>query len=150
MSWLRPAGARQEPSWVSSSSLVVNGGIYYVKDAALTLPPNDDREIHETRRPVIVLSGPSANSNRGWLFVLVAPISSSTSRKTHLCVKLSAGEGGLSKKGWVRTAAIQPLLKEDLSDQLGVVNAERLEQIHARLFQYMGLIDDLPAEEPNV
>ena len=72
------------------------------------------------------------------------PISSSTARKTGYCVKLNAGEGGLVKKGWVRVIAVQPLLKSDLQDRLGVVPAERLEEVQARLFQYLGLpIDDL-------
>lgn len=126
------------------SNPVINGGVYYVKDPVISLPPNDDRSIHEERRPVVVLSGPNTNSFAGWRTVLVAPISSSTSLKTQYCVKLSAGEGGLTKKCWVRVVAVQPLLKSDLEDRLGVLPAERVEEIQARLFQYMGLyIDDL-------
>ncbi|MFI6758977.1 type II toxin-antitoxin system PemK/MazF family toxin [Micromonospora sp. NPDC050417] len=121
------------------SKPVINGGIYYVKDSVITLPSNDDRQYHEERRPVVVLSGPNTNSFGGWRTVLVAPISSSTSLKTSYCVKLSAGEGGLSKKCWVRVIAVQPLLKSDLEDRLGVLAAERLEEIQARLFQYMGM-----------
>lgn len=122
---------------------VINGGIYFVKDSAISLPPNDDRSYHE-RRPVVVLSGPDTNSFAGWRTVLVAPVSTSTSLKTTYCVKLAAGEGGLNKKCWVRVIAVQPLLKSDLEDRLGLLSAERLEEIQARLFQYMGLpIDDL-------
>lgn len=126
------------------SNPVINGGVYYVKDPVISLPPNDDRNIHEERRPVVVLSGPNTNSFAGWRTVLVAPISSSTSLKTQYCIKLSAGEGGLTRKCWVRIVAVQPLLKSDLEDRLGVLPAERLEEIQARLFQYMGLyIEDL-------
>ncbi|WJK32708.1 hypothetical protein [Solwaraspora sp. WMMA2065] len=39
---------------------------------------------------------------------------------------------------------MQPLLKSDLQDHLGVLAAERLEEIQARLFQYMGLNIDEP------
>jgi mRNA-degrading endonuclease toxin of MazEF toxin-antitoxin module len=130
------------------SSLVVNGGVYYVNDTALSLPPNDDRTYHEARRPVVVLSGPDTNSNRGWRTVLVAPISSSTSLKTGFCVKLSAGEGGLTKRCWVRVVAIQPLMKSDLGDRLGVLGGDRLEEIQARLFQYMGLADEVDGPAP--
>lgn len=90
------------------------------------------------------LRGRDANSLAGWRTVLAAPISTSTKRKTSYCVKLGAGEGGLSKKSWVRVISIQPLLKSDLQDRLGVLNADRLEEIQARLFQYMGLpVEDL-------
>lgn len=125
------------------SNPVINGGVYYVRDSLISLPPNDERQIHEERRPVVVLSGPDTNSSDGWRVVLVAPISSSTSLKTSYCVKLSAGEGGLTRKCWVRVIAVQPLLKSDLGDRLGVLSAERLEEIQARLFQYLGL----PIEE---
>lgn len=123
---------------------VINGGVYFVKDSVVSLPPNDDRNYHDERRPVVVLSGPDTNGLAGWRTVLVAPISSSTSLKTQYCVRLSAGEGGLAKKCWIRVIAVQPLLKSDLEDRLGVLSAERLEEVQARLFQYMGLyMEDL-------
>lgn len=127
---------------------MINGGVYYVKDSAITLPPNDERVVHDERRPVVVLSGPSTNSFAGWRIVLVAPISSSTTLKTQFCVKLRSGEGGLSKKSWVRVVAVQPLLKDDLQDMCDTLSAERLEEIQARLFQYMGLtLDELEESE---
>ncbi|MFI7552505.1 type II toxin-antitoxin system PemK/MazF family toxin [Micromonospora sediminimaris] len=129
------------------SSPIVIGGLYYVKDSIVSLPPNDGRNIHDERRPVVVLSGPNTNSFAGWRTVLVAPTSTSTSLKTKYCVKLAAGEGNLPKKCWVRVVAVQPLLKSDLQDHLGVLSAARLEEIQARLFQYMGLhieeLDDI-------
>ncbi|MDG4763624.1 type II toxin-antitoxin system PemK/MazF family toxin [Solwaraspora sp. WMMD406] len=117
----------------TTNSLVINGGIYYVKDKAISLPPNDGRNYHDERRPVVVLSGPDTNSLAGWPTVLVAPISTSPKLKTQYCVKLGASEGGLPKKCWVRVVAVQPLLKSDLQDRLGVLSAERLEEIQARL-----------------
>jgi hypothetical protein len=57
----------------------VAGAVYYVRDRGLTLPPNEDRAYHDERRPVLVISGPETNSDTSWNFVLVAPISSSTS-----------------------------------------------------------------------
>ena len=97
---------------------------------------------------MVVLSGPNTNSSAGWRTILVAPLSSATSLKTGFCVKVSAGEGGVARKCWVRVIAIQPLLKSDLQDRLGVLPAERLEEIQARLFQYLGLgIEELPEPE---
>jgi mRNA-degrading endonuclease toxin of MazEF toxin-antitoxin module len=123
-----------------TSSPVVQGGIYWVTDEDLSLPPNDNRKTHP-RRPVVVLTGPETNSFAGWRLVLVAPISSESTRKTQYCVRLSAGEGGVSSKCWVRVPAIQPLLKEQLGDMSGILSGQRLEEIHARLWQYLGLLE---------
>lgn len=129
------------------SSPILNGGVYYVPDSLISLPPNDERQLHEQRRPVVVLSGPATNNSNEWRTVLIAPMSSSTQLKTGYCVKLAAGQGGLRKKCRVRVIAVQPLLKSDLGDRLGLLPGERLEEIQARLFQYLGLpIEDL--EEP--
>ena len=91
------------------------GDIFYVEDKSLSLPPEDDREVHDRRRPCLVLSCAEKNSQRNWPIVLVAPISSSTTRRTEYCVKLSQGEGNVAKKCWVRVPAIQPVAKTDMS-----------------------------------
>jgi mRNA-degrading endonuclease toxin of MazEF toxin-antitoxin module len=132
-----------------TSKPVINGGVYYVDDSVISLPPNDDRMYHNERRPVVVLSGPDTNSDDAWRTVLVAPISSSTSRKTRYCVRLAASEGGLAKKGWVRVIAVQPLSKTELADRPGVLPAARLEEIQARLFRYLGLLTGEESEEPS-
>ncbi|MDG4803738.1 MULTISPECIES: type II toxin-antitoxin system PemK/MazF family toxin [Micromonospora] len=123
-----------------TSSPVVQGGIYWVTDTDISLPPNHDRKTHP-RRPVVVLTGPDTNSHAGWRFVLVAPISSESTRKTVYCVKLSAGEGNVASKCWVRVPAVQPLMKDQLTDMIGILPAQRLEEIQARLWQYLGLVD---------
>ena len=60
---------------------VYAGGIYLVHDGALRLIPEEDRVVHATRRPVVVVTGPNSNSDQGWPFLLVCPLSTSTSRK---------------------------------------------------------------------
>lgn len=117
------------------------GGVYLVADRDLSLPPKDDRLVHEERRPVVVLSGLSTNGDTSWPVVLVVPLSTSTSRRTRFCVKIGAGEGNVTKRTWARVPAVQPLAKDSLQDHLGVLPAERLEQIHAKLLQYMDVID---------
>jgi mRNA-degrading endonuclease toxin of MazEF toxin-antitoxin module len=119
---------------------IVIGGLYYVKDEYLTLPPESDRTIHSERRPVVVLSGPETNSSLDWPFVLCCPISGETSRKTQFCVKLSAVEAA-GKKCWVRVPAIQPLEKIQLEDHIQTLNEDKLELIRARLLQYLDVID---------
>jgi mRNA-degrading endonuclease toxin of MazEF toxin-antitoxin module len=121
---------------------VVIGGVYYVADDIISLPPNDDRDIHEERRTVIVVTGPETNSDSDWDFVLIVPTSGSTSRRTPFCVKLAAGQGNLTKKCWARVPAVQPLLKSDLQDHCGVIPEQPLKEIQARLAEYMGLLTE--------
>lgn len=59
--------------------------------------------------------------------------------KTPFCVKLNQGEGNVTKKCWIRVPAIQPLLKRDLEDFCGRIPDDKLELVHRRLVQYMGL-----------
>jgi mRNA-degrading endonuclease toxin of MazEF toxin-antitoxin module len=126
------------------------GGIYYVADEEMVLDKVDGeyREVHEARRPFVVLSGPDQNGDRSWPTVLGCPISSSTTKKTPICVKLGAGVGGLVKKSWVRIPALQPILKTDLQDRIGVLEESKLEEVQARVLQYMGLLPDDEEPEP--
>lgn len=121
---------------------VYAGGVYYVVDDKLRLIPDEERQLHETRRPVLVVTGPTANSDIQWPFALVCPISGSTGRKTRYDVQLAAGQGGVTKKCWVRVPAVQPIMKTMLGDRLGTLEARVLSQVHARLAQYLGMIDD--------
>lgn len=120
---------------------VYAGGIYLVEDRTLRLIPEEERVVHTTRRPVVVVTGPDSNSDQGWPFVLVCPLSTSTSRKTRYDVQLAAGQGNVTKRTWIRVPAIQPLMKSNLQDLQGQLDARVLSQIQARLAQYLGLID---------
>jgi mRNA-degrading endonuclease toxin of MazEF toxin-antitoxin module len=119
---------------------VYAGGIYLVKDDLLRLIPSEERQVHITRRPLVVVSGPETNSDLSWPFVLACPLSTSTTRRTRFDVELAAGQGNLTKKTWVRIPAVQPFMKRDLQDHSGILEARLIEQIHTRLVQYMGLI----------
>jgi mRNA-degrading endonuclease toxin of MazEF toxin-antitoxin module len=119
---------------------IVIGGIYWVADEALTMPPNDERKPHP-RRMVLVLSGPS-NADPDWPLVQVMPLSSQASRTTRYCVKIAAGQGNVMKKCWVRVPMAQPLLKADLADGVGVLPGDLLEEVQARYLQYLGLADE--------
>lgn len=92
-----------------------------------------------------MVSGSETNSDRTWPFVLVCPLSSSTHHKTRYCVKLSASEAG--KKTWVRVPAVQPLLKGALEDMMQTLSEERLQEVHARVVEYMGLLVDLGLDD---
>ncbi|MGC5009715.1 type II toxin-antitoxin system PemK/MazF family toxin [Streptosporangium sp. DT93] len=120
-------------------SVIRKGGVYWVSDSSLTLPPNDKRKI-KPRRPVLVLSGDATNEDPQWPIVLVAPISTSPAMKTDFCLKLGAGTANLPEKGWVRIVALQPLVKEDIADYVGHLPAAMLAIVEENLFAYMELI----------
>lgn len=74
-------------------------------------------------------------------------MSGSTTYKTRFDVKLAAGEAGTSKKCWIRVPATQPLLKSDLEDLTGKLQASKLSEVQARLVEYLGLIDTPSLDE---
>jgi len=96
------------------------GGVFWVSDETLSLPPNPQRTFHN-RRPVIVISGDAKNASPEWPHVLVVPTSSSGTRATEFCVKLAYGVGNLPSKCWARTVMPQPIEKKALGDYLGEI-----------------------------
>lgn len=128
---------------------IIIGGLYLVADSKLTLLPEGERQVHDERRRFLVLSGSETNSAAGWPVVFGCPVSASTQYRTRFDVKLASGEAGATKKCWIRVPAAQPLLKTDLEDLTGTLNAGRLQEVQTRLLQYLGLIDisNSPADE---
>jgi mRNA-degrading endonuclease toxin of MazEF toxin-antitoxin module len=122
------------------SALVRAGGIYLVPDKEIRLIPEEEREVHETRRRVVVVTGPT-NSEEAWRFVLGCPISGSTSKRTRFDVQLAAGQANVEKKCWIRVPAVQPFMKAQLQDYTGSLDERLLSQVQARLVQYLGLIE---------
>lgn len=118
---------------------VIVGGVYLVADSRIRLLPEEERVVHDPRRPVVVVTGTNTNTDSDWPLVLICPISGSTSRRTRFDVQLAAGQGGVKKKCWIRVPAVQPLLKAHLEDRSGELDERLLSQLHARLVQYIGL-----------
>ncbi|WP_047869761.1 type II toxin-antitoxin system PemK/MazF family toxin [Nocardiopsis sp. RV163] len=118
---------------------IKRGGVYWVPDRLLSLPPDYDRDPHP-RRAVVVISGDAENENQDWPFVLVAPCSSQSSRRTRYCVKLSQGVANVQKKCWIRVAAAQPVAKEDIGDYVGQLPAHLLEDVYVNLAEYTGQV----------
>jgi mRNA-degrading endonuclease toxin of MazEF toxin-antitoxin module len=124
---------------------IVAGGVYLVRDERLTLLPEEERTLHNERRRFVVLSA-ETNSELGWPLVLGCPISGSTSHRTRFDVKLGAGEAGTTKRCWIRVPALQPLLKVDLEDLTGKLDESKLEELYARVVEYLGLTSPPPIE----
>lgn len=113
------------------------GCIYWVADALVKMPPENNRTDHP-RRPVLVVSGLTGNSEEAWPIVMICPISSGPKASAH-DIRLTAGFGGLTAKSWVRVTLAQPLLKSDLTDCLspnGIPQAT-LQDVHAAIFSYL-------------
>lgn len=118
----------------------VAGGVYLVPDKVLRLIPEESRDVHDERRPVVVVTGGESNGDLDWPFLLACPVSGSTRRRTRFDVQLSRGQGGAVKKCWIRIPAVQPLMKTALEDRTGVLDEELLTQVQGRLAQYLGLL----------
>lgn len=114
------------------------GSVYLVPDHSVKLPPEEDRETHP-QRTVMVVSHDKINQSGDWAVIMVAPISGSTRFRTQYCVKLSAGEGNVTKKCWVRTSAVQPIAKSELGDYMGKVSEERLQDVMQELLSILPL-----------
>jgi mRNA-degrading endonuclease toxin of MazEF toxin-antitoxin module len=89
---------------------------------------------------VVVVTGTESNGDPDWPFVLACPISGSTKRRTRFDVQLGTGQGGVTKKCWIRIPAVQPLMKSDLEDKTGTLEEALLTQVQGRLAQYLGLV----------
>lgn len=111
-----------------------------VADGVLSLDDGRRRNVHDERRPFVVLSGVDFNNDRDWLVVLGCPMSSSTTFRTDLCVRLNAGVANVSKKCWIRVPALQPIPKTALEDLTGTLPADKLKELEMRVLQYLGLI----------
>lgn len=121
---------------------IIRGGVYLVDDKELRLIPEEQRVVHDARRPVVVVSGAKTNPEESWPFVVICPISGSTSKRTRFDVQLAPGQGGVAKKCWIRIPAMQPAMKSVLEDRSGVLEERLLAQIDVRISQYLGLLDD--------
>lgn len=120
--------------------MAIHGALYLVSDKAISMPPEDTRNLHQERRYFLVLSGSDSNSDPTWPIVFGCPLSSARDFNTIYDVKLAAGEGNVVKKCWVRVTLAQPLAKADLQDRAGTLTASRLEEVQAKLLWYMGMI----------
>ncbi|WP_349836084.1 type II toxin-antitoxin system PemK/MazF family toxin [Corynebacterium sp. KPL2734] len=93
--------------------VVRRGRLYYVSDDKIAFVSNSKRTWHDTRRPVLVVSHDSVNSDGSNEAIFACPLSSG-GNSSGFDVKIAAYEGGLSKKSWVRVDHCQRLLKSDL------------------------------------
>jgi len=115
------------------------GAVYFVPDRLLDMS-DPDRLPHPSRRPVVIMSDQEHNANRQWPIVLACPTTTKTTLKTPFNVKLRAGDGGVPDRCWIVVPLLQVLYKRDLSDHLGVLFEQKIEESRARLLDYMGMI----------
>lgn len=114
------------------------GHVYWVPDAEIDLPPEQNRSQHP-RRPVIVLTSDQKNTDSDWPIVVVCPLSSGA-QASEYDVRISANAGGLSSRGWARVCLIQPLDKKFLNDRIGQLDASVIDDVMANYLGYLGAI----------
>lgn len=83
---------------------------------------------------MVVITAGEFGQDEEWLFAFVVPTSTEPDKVTPFCVRLE------SHGTWARVPAAQPLEKADLEDLIGLITPAELEEIYARLVQYLGLV----------
>ena len=83
------------------------------------------------RRPVIVISHDGFNQTRGWMSIIVIPISTSASQSTRgpTAVEISAGMAGLRRASVAVCHQVTTLDRAKLSQRIGLLPPEFMRQI---------------------
>lgn len=113
------------------------GGLYWVPDSAVSLPPQTlkERNLHP-RRPFLVISNDTVNTDDGWPVVLGFPLTTSHEFATSFCVSLAKGVCSLPQQCWVQVPLLQPLAKSKLLEYAGPLPANLVEEVKLRLVTY--------------
>ena len=100
----------------------------------VNLDPVVGSEVGKTR-PAVVLQNDLAN--RTSPTVTVVPISTNIRRIFPFQVRIPAGEGGLTRESKVLCEQIRTLARSRLSQHLGSLSAQRLQEIRAALDRHL-------------
>jgi mRNA interferase MazF len=93
------------------------------------------------RRPVVVVSHDAFNQTRGWMSVIVVPLSTSTAqaRRGPTAVGLQRGSGGLKKESTALCHQVTTLDRTKLAERAGVLGPQELEAVEQGLRAAMDL-----------
>lgn len=119
-----------------SSQSFQAGGIYMTKDNCVLFPGRN--KIEDKPRMVVVLGRESDLNDPLMPIVSCAPITTVLNETTQ-CMPIDAGDGNLDKPSLIKAGMIQPILKTDLSYQVGTINPETLTKLKATVFMNLGL-----------
>lgn len=123
------------------------GCVYFIEDSLIKFPPEDHRTVHP-KRAVLVVSSDRVNYEQNWELAYVLPLSSGS--KSHpLDVRISAGNGGVTKKCWARIAHGQAVLKSELQDCLDIhgVTSTVLRDVVSNMMHYTGIAEFMQIEQ---
>lgn len=120
-----------------------NGGIYLVEDRRVLFGEThgEERTPHETRRPVLIVSGRTTNNDMNWGTVSVCPLSTDPTKRTRFCVRVPPERSAQGKESWVRVPAVFPLSKDDLSHFQGMIGHKTYQMVLGMLAAYLGMTD---------
>lgn len=109
--------------------MIRHGDVFLVN-----LDPVVGSEVGKTR-PAVVVQNDLAN--RTSPTVTVIPFSSSTERVFPFQVRIPAGEGGLTRESKALCEQIRTLSRDRLSERLGQLSSERMNQIRIALDRHL-------------
>ena len=114
------------------------GGVYWVDDRVVGLPPTEtDKRNFHPRRPFLVVSNDDRNCEDDWPMVLGYPISTADHFRSEFDVPLPKGAANLPDRCHVQVALAQPIAKTKVLDRLGQVDANTMELVVARFISYV-------------
>lgn len=121
------------------------GEVYLVNDHLISIPDADrvqgERIFHKKRRVVIVQN--DRTNYTTFPTVLIAPLTSRTDTKRRHDIELfPEEEEAISKPVLVRLKLIQPILRADLGDCLGVLSRSKQAEIMQAILEIFGVSDD--------
>ena len=93
------------------------------------------------RRPVIIVSHDGFNQTAGWRSIIVVPISTSASqgRRGPTVIEIPTGVGGLPRTSFAVCHQVTTLDRAKLTDRIGTLPGETLEELAAGLKAAMDL-----------
>ncbi|NLU40933.1 MAG: type II toxin-antitoxin system PemK/MazF family toxin [Firmicutes bacterium] len=121
------------------------GQVYLVSDRLISIPDADrvrgTRTYHDHRRVVIVQN--DRTNYTTFPTVLVAPLTSRTDVKRRHDIELfPEEEKAISKPVLIRLKLMQPILRADLGDYLGVLSDSKQAEIMQAILEIFGASDD--------
>lgn len=122
-----------------SSLTFQSGGVYMTKDYNVLFPGR--KKIEDKHRMVVVIGNKTDLNDPMLPIVTCAPITTVMDETTQ-CLPIRAGDGNLDKDSLIKAGMVQPILKTQISHQIGTLEPETVEQLKATIFINFGLDED--------
>lgn len=123
------------------------GTIYETRDLEVKMP---GRAVIEDKPRLVVVLGSKKNiENPLEPLISVVPITKSYNAETLQDLPVSAGTGNLNYDSFLKAGMIQPMLKKDLTSQIGILDGETFMDLKAMIYMNLGLGDEDEQAQEN-